>query len=187
MNSNRAETILARIVDHALISNHTLKVSCIETASGSMIVIADDNAIYLLEFTECRNLDAKLKRLKLNAKLAIVTGRTSLMDVIEREIHDYFAGILTAFSTPFRVFGTPFQQSVWQQLQKIPYGETRSYGEIAQALGKPTAFRAVAQANGANMICVMIPCHRVINASGALGGYAGGIARKQWLLNHEQK
>lgn len=82
--------------------------------------------------------------------------------------------------------GSPFQTSVWEQLRKIPPGKTCSYADIALALGKPAAYRAVAQANGANQLAIIIPCHRVINSSGELGGYGGGVARKEWLLNHEK-
>ena len=120
-------------------------------------------------------------------KALIVVGRSQLVDMLEREVRDYFAGVLLNFKTPFRFFGTPFQKRVWQELQQIPYGQTRSYAEIATAIGKPSAFRAVALANSANMICVIVPCHRVIQSTGALGGYASGMERKQWLLNHEGK
>ena len=80
-----------------------------------------------------------------------------------------------------------FQKKVWSVLQNIPLGRTRSYLNIAQSIKKPTAYRAVANANGANQFAIIIPCHRVINANGALGGYAGGISRKQWLIDHEKK
>lgn len=84
------------------------------------------------------------------------------------------------------MLGSPFQTEVWSRLLQIPTGHTSSYGEIAATMGKPTAYRAVAQANGANQLAIVIPCHRVINANGELGGYGGGLSRKQWLLNHER-
>jgi O-6-methylguanine DNA methyltransferase len=113
-----------------------------------------------------------------------------LEDAIMRELEAYFAGIIQEFKTPlflFSLIGSPFQKRVWEELQKIPRGETRSYAEIAKAIGKPSAFRAVALANGANQIAIVIPCHRVINSNGDLGGYGGGIKRKEWLLKHERK
>ena len=162
-----------------------LKASCVDTHLGQTLIIADEKSVYMLEFVECRNLHAKLKRLQSNTKTFIVGGRSQLVDMLERELQDYFAGTLVRFKTPFLLLGTPFQKGVWQELQQIPYGQTRSYAEIAVAIGKPSAFRAVALANSSNMICVIVPCHRVIQSTGALGGYASGTERKQWLLNHE--
>jgi methylated-DNA-[protein]-cysteine S-methyltransferase len=101
------------------------------------------------------------------------------------QLEAYFAGELTEFDLPMRLDGTPFQRTVWQQLQLIPYGETRTYGELADALGKPNASRAVGLANGKNPIGVIIPCHRVIGAGGSLTGYGGGLDRKQRLLVFE--
>lgn len=101
------------------------------------------------------------------------------------QLEAYFAGELTEFDLPMRLDGTPFQRTVWQQLQLIPYGETRTYGELAAALGKPNASRAVGLANGKNPIGVIVPCHRVIGAGGSLTGYGGGLDRKQRLLAFE--
>ncbi|MFG2497770.1 methylated-DNA--[protein]-cysteine S-methyltransferase [Streptomyces sp. NPDC048441] len=101
------------------------------------------------------------------------------------QLEAYFAGELTEFDLPMRLDGTPFQRTVWQQLQLIPYGETRTYGQLADALGKPNASRAVGLANGKNPIGVIVPCHRVIGAGGSLTGYGGGLDRKQRLLAFE--
>ncbi|MFE6158720.1 methylated-DNA--[protein]-cysteine S-methyltransferase [Streptomyces sp. NPDC056486] len=101
------------------------------------------------------------------------------------QLEAYFTGELTEFDLPMRLDGTPFQRTVWQQLQLIPYGETRTYGELATALGKPNASRAVGLANGKNPIGVIVPCHRVIGAGGSLTGYGGGLDRKQRLLAFE--
>ncbi|MFC8124920.1 methylated-DNA--[protein]-cysteine S-methyltransferase [Streptomyces sp. NPDC057302] len=101
------------------------------------------------------------------------------------QLEAYFAGELTEFDLPMRLDGTPFQRTVWQQLQLIPYGETRTYGQLADALGKPNASRAVGLANGKNPIGVIVPCHRVIGAGGSLTGYGGGLDRKQRLLVFE--
>ncbi|MGH4029149.1 methylated-DNA--[protein]-cysteine S-methyltransferase [Actinomycetota bacterium Odt1-20B] len=102
-----------------------------------------------------------------------------------RQLEAYFAGELTHFDLELRLDGTPFQRSVWRLLQQIPYGETRTYGELAEALGKPGASRAVGLANGKNPIGVIVPCHRVVGANGSLTGYGGGLDRKQRLLEFE--
>ena len=103
-----------------------------------------------------------------------------------RQLDAYFAGELHEFDLPLRLDGTPFQRDVWAQLRLIPYGETRSYGELAVNLGKPGASRAVGLANGKNPVGIIVPCHRVIGASGSLTGYGGGLDRKQRLLAFER-
>ncbi|WP_426367091.1 methylated-DNA--[protein]-cysteine S-methyltransferase [Streptomyces sp. E-08] len=102
-----------------------------------------------------------------------------------RQLDAYFAGELTAFELPLNLIGTPFQLRVWEQLLRIPYGETRTYGELAEELGSPGASRAVGLANGKNPVGIIVPCHRVIGASGGLTGYGGGLDRKQRLLAFE--
>lgn len=108
----------------------------------------------------------------------------ALADALE-QLEQYFAGERTEFDLPLRPQGTEFQRSVWHALEQIPYGETRSYGQIAAAVGRPKAARAVGMANNRNPISVFIPCHRVVGADGALVGYGGGMSRKVWLLDHE--
>ena len=105
----------------------------------------------------------------------------------ERQLGAYFAGTLKAFTVPLDFQGTDFQKSVWAALRTIPFGETRSYGEIARQVGRPTAFRAVGAANGRNPISIIAPCHRVIGSNGALTGFAGGLAAKELLLGLEQE
>jgi methylated-DNA-[protein]-cysteine S-methyltransferase len=102
-----------------------------------------------------------------------------------RQLAEYFEGKRTAFDLPLRPAGTPFQQAVWVALRAIPAGETRSYADIARAVGRPSAVRAVGAANGANPIAIVVPCHRVIGSSGALTGYAGGLPTKKYLLAFE--
>ncbi|MFI8826222.1 methylated-DNA--[protein]-cysteine S-methyltransferase [Streptomyces sp. NPDC053431] len=102
-----------------------------------------------------------------------------------RQLDAYFAGELTAFDLPLHLEGTPFQLRVWEQLRLIPYGETRTYGELAEALGNPGASRAVGLANGKNPVTIIVPCHRVIGAGGGLTGYGGGLDRKKRLLAFE--
>lgn len=103
-------------------------------------------------------------------------------DEVRRQLDAYFAGKRRVFELPLGAVGTAFQRAVWAELARIPYGETRSYGAIAQALGRPTAARAVGAANARNPLSIVVPCHRVVGASGALTGYAGGEARKTFLL-----
>ncbi|MCX4884945.1 methylated-DNA--[protein]-cysteine S-methyltransferase [Streptomyces sp. NBC_00847] len=109
----------------------------------------------------------------------------TLFGETEEQLQAYFAGELKTFTLELRLNGTPFQRTVWAQLQRIPYGETRSYGELAEALGNPSASRAVGLANGRNPIGIIVPCHRVVGASGSLTGYGGGLDRKQRLLEFE--
>ena len=109
-----------------------------------------------------------------------------MIQMAQKELADYFAGVPTDFAAlPLDPHGTPFQIRVWQELRRIPYGSTISYAELARRAGKPKAFRAVGQANAVNPLPLIIPCHRVINADGSLGGYSSGAERKSWLLRHE--
>ena len=158
-----------------------LSAAWLDTPLGPMLAIADDAALVLLEFVDRRGLETELRRLREQA--SIVPGRTAPIDSIERELGEYFAGARHRFETSVQLNGTPFQRSVWEQLRKIAPGDTLAYGKLADAVGRPTAVRA----NGANQLAILIPCHRVIGADGQLGGYAGGIPRKRWLLEHERR
>ena len=115
-----------------------------------------------------------------------VRSRAKLKETVA-QMRAYLAGELTAFTMPMEQSGTPFQKSVWEELARIPYGETISYRQLAERVGKPLASRAVGNANGRNQVIVVVPCHRVIAADGTLGGYGGGLWRKEWLLAHERK
>lgn len=164
-----------------------MHIASFNTPLGQMIAVADAKALLLLEFTDQKDIQHELERLEKKMGSATVQGSSRLIDSIQHELEKYFAGTLTLFKTPLHLLGTPFQISVWEELRKIPSGETRSYADIAKALGKPTAYRAVAQANGRNNHVIIVPCHRVINADGKVGGYSSGLPRKQWLLDHEAK
>ncbi|MDB6081424.1 MAG: Methylated-DNA--protein-cysteine methyltransferase [Chlamydiia bacterium] len=157
----------------------------IKTPLGDMLAIADESALYLLEFVDCPSLTRAVESLRKRYQSPIFPGSNSVIDLITHELKLYFGGKLREFTTPVTFFGTPFQERTWQELQKIPFGKTWSYSELAVRVGKPTAYRAVAQANGANQLPIIIPCHRVINANGDLGGYNGSIRRKKWLFDHE--
>ncbi len=162
-----------------------LKSAWLDTPLGPMIVIADEDGLYLLEFVDRRGLEREVERLRIRKSAAIIPGETTVIKSIEKELKQYFSGKLREFKTPVHLIGSEFQISVWRALQKIPMGKTCSYADQAKAIGKPTAFRAVANANGMNPLGIIIPCHRVINTNGELGGYGGGLARKEWLLKHE--
>lgn len=164
-----------------------LKASWLDTPLGPMLAIGNDEELYLLEFVERRGLEREIERLRQKTKAAIIPGHTKAIGMIEKELELYFKGKLKEFKTPCHWLGSPFQRKVWDELMQIPPGETRSYLEIAKKMNAPKSFRAVAQANGANQLAIIIPCHRVINTNGELGGYGGGISRKQWLLDHERK
>ena len=152
-----------------------------------MIAIGDEEALYLLEFGERSGLEREIDRLKQKTNAPIVSGTTAPIRLLEKELSQYFEGKLTEFKTPLFFMGSPFQKKVWEELLKIPFGERCSYSNIAQAIGRPTAFRAVARAISTNQLAIVIPCHRVLSAKGSLSGYAGGLAQKQWLLDHERK
>ena len=163
-----------------------LKAKWINTVIGPILAIGDDELLYLLEFITKRDLDRVIKRL-LQRGFTIIFGDSQPLQSIESELAAYFDGKLTPFTTPYLLFGSVFQQKVWHALCQIPYGVTRSYRDQALSINKPTAYRAVANANGANQLAIIIPCHRIIGSDGSLGGYGGGIAVKKWLLEHEQR
>ena len=123
----------------------------------------------------------------LSEEAALIAPTTALQHEAARQLTCYFDGSLQRFRLPLALIGTAFQQAVWQALQQIPFGETRSYQQIANAIGNPKAVRAVGMANSRNPVAIVIPCHRVIGANGQLTGYAGGLEKKAWLLQHEQQ
>ncbi|BCB03570.1 bifunctional transcriptional activator/DNA repair enzyme AdaA [Bacillus sp. KH172YL63] len=168
-------------------SYQVLKAAWIDTKLGPMIAISDEKTLFLLEFVDRRGLELEVVRLREKTKSAIIPGMTEPLHMIEKELNAYFNGESAVFQTPISTIGSPFQTSVWEELQKIPSGETRSYTDIAEKIGNPAAVRAVARANGSNQLAIIVPCHRVIRSNGDLAGYAGGLARKKWLIDHERK
>jgi AraC family transcriptional regulator, regulatory protein of adaptative response / methylated-DNA-[protein]-cysteine methyltransferase len=166
---------------------NSLKASLLDTPLGPMIAIADESVLYLLEFANRRGLEREVERLRARMNAAITLGITPPIQSIKNELTLYFEGRLQKFTTPLFFLGSDFQKQVWEALCLIPFGETRSYAALASSIGRPKAYRAAANANGANQIALVVPCHRVITSTGDIGGYAGGVARKRWLLHHEQK
>lgn len=159
----------------------------IETPLGPMLAVADAHALHLLEFADRPALMAELERIKMRTGQAIIMADNPVIVVTRQALRDYFMGESADFPIRLAPAGTPFQHRVWDTLRAIPSGETRSYADLAKALDQPSATRAVAQANGANPLAIIVPCHRVIGADGSLTGYGGGLWRKQWLLRHEAR
>jgi O-6-methylguanine DNA methyltransferase len=161
----------------------------LDTPVGPMMALATDTELVALEFgKEDRHhrLDARLARW-----LPGHTARDGINPVLETTaawLDAYFAGrAADSRAVPLAMHGTEFERRVWEQLLRIPAGQTRSYGEIAVALGLHNGARAVGLANGANPLAIVVPCHRVIGSTGTLTGYGGGLDRKQWLLDHERR
>lgn len=163
-----------------------VRVDWIESPLGPLVAGSNGEGICLLEFTDRRALEAQLVTLKRRLAAVLVPGRDALLDQLREELAAYFAGERREFSVPLVEPGTPFERRVWDALVAIPYGETRSYAELARTIGSPGASRAVGTANGRNRIAIVVPCHRVVNTNGELGGYGGGLWRKQWLLDLER-
>lgn len=153
---------------------------------GPLVAAAVREGICLLEFVDRRALVTQLKTLQRRIPRPVVPGRCPLLDKLERQLEDYFAGKRQSFDVPLVHPGTEFQQSVWRRLLEIPYGETMSYEGLARAIGRPGAQRAVGKANGDNRLAILIPCHRVVQKNGELRGYGGGLWRKRYLLDLER-
>lgn len=163
-----------------------VRVTWLETPLGPMVAGAGDDGVCLLEFGDPERFASQLASLQRHARCAVAPGDHAYLRQLRVQLAEYFDGVRRAFTVPLAPVGTPFQLAAWRALQTIPYGETRSYDAQARAIGRPTAVRAVARANGANRIAIVIPCHRVIGSDGKLRGYGGGLRRKEWLLNHER-
>ena len=148
--------------------------------------IRDSNQLGLLEFADRRMLETQFKRLGRIYQRTFVNSEHEIIERTQAELNEYFDGKRETFDVPIAHEGSEFQQQVWRQLLKIPYGKTRSYEFIARKISKPGAQRAVGRANGDNRIAIIIPCHRVIRSDGGLSGYGGQVWRKKWLLEHEE-
>ncbi len=163
-----------------------VRMAWIGTPYGPMIAGADAEALRFLDFTDRRAIDAQLASLRRTSRKPLAFGECGLLSTLRHELDAYFSGALRSFSVPVAAPGTPFQTLVWEALRGIPYGETRGYGDLARSIGSPGASRAVGAANSVNRILLVIPCHRVVNADGSLGGFAGGLDRKKALLELER-
>lgn len=178
---------LVRDTPQGLKGRQLLKADWIETPIGAMLAIGDSERLHLLEFFDRKALPGELERLRRVSRSAITFGDAPPIALIAAELDAYFAGRSAAFRTPLALNGSIFTRSVWDELRTVSPGTMLSYGELAKRLGQAGAARAVARANGANQIAIVIPCHRVIGADGSLTGYGGHLWRKRWLLTHERR
>jgi O-6-methylguanine DNA methyltransferase len=163
----------------------TVRLDCIDTPVGLLIAGANDDALVQLEFCDRSSIERRLHGVRRRFTGSVVTGSNECLLELTRQLSQYFAGERREFELPLEYPGTPFQEKVWATLLQIPYGQTWSYLKMAQRIGDVNATRAVGTANGTNPIAIVIPCHRVINANGELGGYGGGLWRKRILLDLE--
>jgi len=162
-------------------------VAMLSTSLGPMLAGATEDGICLLEFTDRPMLPTQLAVLARRLGRPILAGRHRHIDHLQAELDEYFAGERSSFDAPVVAPGSPFQEHTWAELRQIPTGQTLSYVELAERVGRPGAQRAVGTANGANRIALVIPCHRVVRRNGDAGNYGGGRWRKAWLLAHERR
>ena len=154
-----------------------------ESPVGELLIVASDVGLRAVLWPTDTEAEAK-PRVKLGD---VEAGTNEIIDQTITELDEYFAGSRTGFTIPLDLIGTDLQRETWLALGSIPYGQTTTYGRQAMALGRPTSFRAVANANGKNPVSIVLPCHRVIGANGSLTGFAGGLPAKAWLLKHEER
>ena len=164
-----------------------LAVAPVETPLGVMLLGAAEGKLCLAEYSDQGRLEAQLRRVRQRLDATLVPGREAPIADAEAQLVEYFAGLRRRFDLPLLPAGTDLQRQVWETLLQIPYGETWTYGQVAAAIDRPRAARPVGQAVGANPISIIVPCHRVIGASGTLTGYGGGLWRKQRLLALERE
>jgi AraC family transcriptional regulator of adaptative response/methylated-DNA-[protein]-cysteine methyltransferase len=157
----------------------------LDSPLGTLIAGASVDGICLLEFPEPGRVESQLAAISRRLGCEFEEGDNVHLDHLQRELAAYFGGALVQFTVPVVTRGTPFQERVWSQLRRIPYGETRSYHDVARAIRASGAARAVGHANGMNPVAIVVPCHRVINKNGGLGGYGGQLWRKEKLLQLE--
>ncbi len=167
--------------------NKMIKITKIETPLGEMVAGATKYGICLLEFSDRVNLPSEYEEIAKLLDTTIKPGSNLHIWYLKKQLKEYFKGKRKKFSVKLVTPGSDFQKTVWEELRKIPYGKTISYHEQAALLSNKGATRAVGHANASNRIAIVIPCHRVIGADGALIGYGGGLARKKWLLDHERR
>lgn len=182
----RRDAFMALAAVTFLMNPHMLGVTTwfieVDSPIGAIVVASDRNAVTGLYMETRRHGPTDADTWELDR-----TGDIDVLTLAKIQLGEYFAGTRLSFDLPLGARGTDVQKSVWRQLSNIPFGETRTYGEIAQAIGNPKASRAVGAANGRNPISIIVPCHRVIGADGSLTGFGGGIERKKWLLAHEAR
>jgi len=160
-------------------------VSKIDSPLGTLVLGCTEKGVSMVEYLRMERLEKNLKDIQKKRALKVEFRKNKIVEALELELKEYFSKNLTKFTLPLDTIGTEFQKKVWNVLYTIPYGKTMSYSEQAKKYGNVKAIRAVASANGKNKISIILPCHRVIGKSGSLTGYAGGLDKKSWLLEHE--
>lgn len=171
-------------------SAHSLRADIIDTPLMPVLAISDDQFLLLVDFLDTKNAEDNIKRLlEATSHESITLDTSNPLNIFRHELELYFRGDLMEFQTPIKLerADTEFRLSVWRQIKDISFGDTRSYAELAQAILKPNAYRAVANACGRNPLVIVVPCHRVTASNGDLGGFSGGIHKKKWLLAHEKR
>lgn len=156
----------------------SLTLSTIDSPVGELRIVSTDNALLAVLWPDERD-----GRVTFDDDLT--PGDTQVATATASQLTEYFAGARCSFDLPLELNGTDFQQQVWRSLAEIPYGETSTYAKQAATIGRPRAIRAVGSANGRNPLSIVLPCHRIVASNGSLAGFAGGLATKRWLLDHE--
>lgn len=152
-----------------------------------LLVTSDEHLLYLGFLDEDTDIDYEIEEVSILFNVPLVQQKSYITHITTEQLDAYFKGELKNFTIPIKVFGTTFQKQVWTALYDIPYGETSTYKQQATSIGREKALRAVGSANSKNKIAIIVPCHRVVGANNNLTGFAGGIWRKKWLIEHEQK
>lgn len=163
----------------------SLSLALLNTPVGALLAGATTHHLVLLDFAYRKAIRSQVQRVQAAFPHPVEERPSALLQETARQLAAYFSGSLHAFDLPLQVPATPFQEAVWQALQRIPYGETRTYAELARQVASPGGAVAAGQANGANRIAIVIPCHRIVATGGGLGGYAGGLPAKRRLLTLE--
>ena len=169
------------------VKKNIIATSVMQTPLGDMFCAATSKGVCLLSFFGQKNLEEQIQKVQKFFDAEAIPAHNKYFECLQKELDEYFDGTRIDFTIPLQLVGTSFQQDVWKILTHIPYGDTISYKDEAALLKNPKAVRAVGTANGKNMISILIPCHRIIQTTGGLGGYAGGVDKKQALLELEDK
>ncbi len=186
METAHLQGLINRVNQSCRNTENITHLSYVATDLGTMIACATEKGICMLEFPDYPHLELELKQLITSLNAPLVEGESVYFDKLREQLNQYFRRELKTFSISLDPVGTDFQKQVWEALLQIPYGATSTYAKQAQLIGKPSAVRAVANANGKNKISILLPCHRIIGTDGSLTGYGGGLPRKKKLLELEQ-
>lgn len=166
---------------------NTIRIKTLKTSLGELLLGEYESKLCLFDWKYRQMRDRIDRRIQTGLNALYAEGDCPLFSVLERQIDEYLLKKREIFDIPLLTLGSDFQKSVWEKLMTIPYGQTESYLGLSNLMNNPKAIRAIASANGANAISIIIPCHRIIGSNGSLGGYAGGLSVKQKLLNLENQ